>query len=222
MPPERPVRVEPVQSILAILAILSRTYPDARYYLTFSNPLELLVAAILSAQVKDEVVNAVTPAFFQTYRTAQAYAEADLEEMLHLIGRVTFAGAKARHIQAACRLILERHGGNVPDTIEALIALPGIGRKTANAILINGFNKIEGIVVDTHVIRVAGRLGWTRQKNPDKIEQDLIRIVPRDDWARVTWLLKAHGRAVCRAPVPACSRCVVAASCPQAGVTQHV
>lgn len=204
-----------------VLATLTRTYPDARYYLAFSNPLELLVAAILSAQVKDEVVNAVTPALFKAYRTAQAYAEADPEELIGLISRVTFAGAKARHIQAACRLIEDQHGGKVPDTMETLVALPGIGRKTANAILINAFKKIVGIVVDTHVIRVAGRLGWTRWKDPEKIEQDLMRVVPRPDWARVTWLLKAHGRTVCRAPVPACSRCVVAASCPKAGVTKQ-
>ncbi len=218
MPPERPGRIEPV---LAVLAILTQAYPDARYYLTFSNPLELLVAALLSAQVKDEVVNTVTPALFKTYRTPRAYAEADLEALIRLVSRVSFAGAKARHIQAACRIIEDQHGGQVPDTIETLTRLPGIGRKTANVILINGFQKIVGIVVDTHVIRVAGRLGWTRWKDPEKIEQDLMRQIPREDWARVTWLLKAHGRAVCRAPVPACSRCTLVPYCPKAGVTRH-
>ncbi|MEW6325410.1 MAG: endonuclease III [Nitrospirota bacterium] len=205
-----------------VLVKLQRLYPNARYYLNFSNPLELLVAAILSAQVRDTIVNATTPALFKKYTTARDYARADLETLIKEISPVSFPGNKARHIKAACAMLVERHGGNVPETMEELVELPGIGRKTANAILINAFGKVDGIVVDTHVIRVAYRLGWTKSKNPEKIEQDLISIIPKENWARITWLLKDHGRAVCRAPVPLCSKCALEPDCPKAGVTKRL
>ena len=198
-----------------ILSKLKTAYPDARYYLNFSNPLELLVAAILSAQVRDTVVNSVTPALFKKYKTASAYAKADRETLLREIMPVTFPANKARHIQEACRIIHEQYQGTVPDTMEELVALPGIGRKTAHAILINAFGKVEGIVVDTHVIRVAYRLGWTRHKDPEKIERDLIQIIPRKEWMKTPWLLKAHGRAVCKAPTPDCRRCILEPLCPK-------
>jgi len=203
-----------------ILATLKRLYPNARYYLDFSNPLELLVAAILSAQVRDTVVNATTPKLFQKYKTAQDYARADLETLITEISPVSFPANKAKHIKEACKLLVAKYHGNVPKTMEELVELPGIGRKTANAILINAFGRVEGIVVDTHVMRVAYRLGWMTSQKPEKIEQDLMKLIPKEDWARITWLLKDHGRAVCSAPVPACSRCVLEPDCPKAGVTK--
>ncbi|HTP41995.1 MAG TPA: endonuclease III, partial [Nitrospiria bacterium] len=183
--------------------------------------LELLVAAILSAQVRDTVVNATTPALFKKYRMARDYAHADLQRLIKDIRPVSFPANKARHIKAACAMLVQKHKGTVPDTLDQLIELPGIGRKTANAILINAFGKVEGIVVDTHVIRVAFRLGWTKNTKPEKIEQDLMRLIPKADWKKVPWLLKDHGRSVCTAPVPACSRCALGAKCPKAGVTRR-
>ncbi len=201
---------------------LKKHYPKAKYYLNFSNPLELMVAAILSAQVRDEVVNAATPALFKKYKTAKDYANADIEEMINYINRITFAGNKARNIKAACKILVEKYNGKVPDAIEALTELHGIGRKTANAILINGFNKIVGIPCDTHVIRVSYRLGWTKNTNPDKIEQDLMKLFPKKEWKKIPYMLKDHGRAICRAPVPECSRCFLSDVCPKQGVTKRV
>jgi endonuclease-3 len=204
------------------LGQLKRLYPKARYYLNFSTPLELLVAAILSAQVRDTVVNATTPALFKKYKTARDYARADLQTLIGDIRPISFPANKARHIKEACKILVERHHGNVPETLDQLVELPGIGRKTANAILINAFGKVEGIVVDTHVIRVAFRLRWTKQVKPEKIEQDLMKLIPKADWEKVPWLLKDHGRLVCTAPVPACSRCALETKCPKAGVTKFV
>jgi endonuclease-3 len=210
-----------LQQASKVLAELKKLYPNARYYLNFSSPLELVVAAILSAQVRDVVVNATTPQLFEKYKTAQDYAQADLETLIKEISPVTFPANKAKYIKQACKILVEKYHGKVPGTVEQLVELPGIGRKTANAILINAFGKVEGIVVDTHVIRVAYRLGWTKNKNPDKIEQDLIKIIPKSDWARITWLLKDHGRAVCKAPVPNCGQCRLESYCTKAGVTQQ-
>lgn len=207
---------------IQVVKLLKKEYPHAKYYLNFSTPLELLVAAILSAQVRDEVVNAATPALFRKYKTAKDYAEADLEELIGHIKTITFAGNKARNIRAACKIIAERHKGRVPETIEELTALPGIGRKTANAILINAFGKVVGIPCDTHVIRLSYRLGWTKNRNPGKIEKDLMNLLPKDEWKKIPYLLKDHGRAVCKAPLPACSKCVVSKLCPKQGVTKRV
>lgn len=205
----------------ALLGKLKALYPNARYYLNFSTPLELLVAAILSAQVRDTVVNATTPALFKKYRSADEYARADLETLTREIKAITFSANKAKYIKQACAILDEKYHGRVPETLEQLVELPGIGRKTAHAILINAFGKVEGVVVDTHVIRVAFRLGWTKNTKPDKIEQDLMTLIPKADWAKATWLLKDHGRAVCSAPVPACSRCALEPDCPKAGVTKR-
>jgi endonuclease-3 len=205
-----------------VLSELKKLYPHAKYYLNFSSPLELLVATILSAQTRDTVVNATTPPLFKKYKTAEDYARADLETLIRDISPVSFPANKAKYIRQACKILSEKYHGMVPDTMSALVELPGIGRKTANAILINVFEKIEGIVVDTHVIRLSYRLGWTKNKNPEKIEQDLIKSIPQNDWAQITWLLKEHGRAICRAPVPVCSRCVLEPLCPKAGVTKRV
>lgn len=207
---------------VALLGKLKQLYPNAHYYLNFSTPLELLVAAILSAQVRDTVVNATTPALFKKYKSTNDYARADLETLTREIKAITFSANKAKHIKGACTILVEQYQGNVPDTLEQLVELPGIGRKTAHAILINAFGKVEGVVVDTHVIRVAYRLGWTMNTKPEKIEQDLMKIIPKADWARVTWLLKDHGRAVCSAPIPSCSRCALEADCPKAGVTKQM
>jgi len=199
-----------------IIHILKKEYPNAKYYLNFSNPLQLMVAAILSAQVRDTVVNSVTEKLFQKYKTPQDFTNVKGEEL----EPITFAFNKAKHIQAAAKILVEKYHGKVPDTMEDLTTLPGIGRKTANAILINGFNKVQGIVVDTHVIRVTYRFGLTKNTDPEKIEKDLMAIVPREDWKVFPWLMKDHGRAVCRAPIPSCSKCILNRICPKAGVTE--
>lgn len=204
------------------ITLLKKEYPHAKYYLNFSNPLELLVAAILSAQVRDEVVNATTPHLFRRYKTASDYAAAPLSELENTIKSITFYKNKAKNIKGACKILDSKYGGKVPKTIDELTELPGIGRKTANAILINAFDIVIGIPVDTHVIRVSYRLGWTKQKNPDKIEQDLMKIIPKGAWKNIPYLLKDHGRAVCKAPVPECSRCVLTNLCPKQGVTKRV
>ncbi len=203
---------------LEVLRILKKTYPGAKYYLNFKTPLDLLVAAILSAQVRDEVVNAATPELFKHYKKAEDYAQATVSDLLKYVGKVSFAGAKAKNIIAACKILVEKHKGQVPKTVEELDALPGIGRKTAIVILTNAFNIVPGVVVDTHVLRVGYRLGWTKQKDPDKVEEDLNKLIPENQWKEVQWLLKAHGRAICQAPTPNCSKCPVNKLCPKQGV----
>lgn len=201
-----------------VLAILQKTYPGARYYLNFKTPLELLVAAILSAQVRDEVVNASTPALFAECKTVKDYATASVDELLKYIHKITFAGNKAKNIIAACKILDEKYDGKVPKTLAELTELPGIGRKTAIAILSNGFDIVDGVVVDTHVLRVSYRLGWTKNANPEKIEKDLNNKIDKKWWKKTQWLLKAHGRAVCKAPIPFCSKCPVVHLCPKQGV----
>ncbi|MGQ9602282.1 MAG: endonuclease III [Candidatus Bipolaricaulia bacterium] len=201
-----------------ILEALEEAYPDVHYYLDFSNPLELLVAAVLSAQCRDEVVNATTAELFKKYRRAEDYANAPLAELERALAKIPFYRNKAKNIQEACRVLVERYGGEVPQTAEELMNLPGIGRKTANAILQNAFDKVEGIVVDTHVIRLAQRLGLSQSKDPEKIEQDLMALFPRSAWKRLPWLFKAHGRAVCTAQRPRCSECGLSALCPKVGL----
>jgi endonuclease-3 len=205
---------------LDVLNILRKTYPGAKYYLNFKTPLDLLVAAILSAQVRDEVVNAATAELFKHYKKAEDYAKASVNDLLKHISKVSFAGAKAKNIIAACKILVQNHKGQVPNTVEELDALPGIGRKTAIVILTNAFDIVPGVVVDTHVLRVGYRLGWTKQKNPDKVEEDLNRLIPEKHWKETQWLLKAHGRAICQAPTPYCSKCPVNKLCPKQGVTK--
>jgi endonuclease-3 len=197
-----------------ILALLDRHYPEARCSLSFSTPLELLVATILSAQCTDERVNQVTPALFAKYRTAAAYAAADPEELQRQIRPTGFFRNKAAAIIGAAAAIAVRHGGEVPRTLEELTALPGVGRKTANVILGNAFG-VPGVVVDTHVGRIARRLGWSTADDPVKVEQDLMRLIPRERWVRLSHQLIAHGRAICRAPRPRCAECFLDATlCP--------
>ncbi|MEM3154904.1 MAG: endonuclease III [Candidatus Woesearchaeota archaeon] len=205
-----------------VLKILKKAYPKAKYYLNFKTPLELLVAAILSAQVRDEIVNASTPELFAKYKNADDYAKASVADLLKYISKVTFAGNKAKHIIEACKILVKKHNGRVPKTIEELTELPGIGRKTAIVIQTNAFDIVSGVVVDTHVIRVSYRLGWTKNTNPDKIEKDLNALIPKAHWKETQWLLKAHGRAVCQAPTPYCSKCPVAKLCPKAGVKKKL
>ena len=203
-----------------IISRLRKEYPDTKYYLDFSNPVDLVVASILSAQCRDTVVNATTKNIFRKYKTAKDYANAPLSQLENDIKSITFFKNKAKNIKDACKLIAE-HDGKVPDTMAALLELPGIGRKTANVILINAFNKVEGIVVDTHVIRLAYRFGWTKQKNPEKIEKELMTIISRKDWKVIPHLMKDHGRAVCIA-VPKCDKCFLNKICPMQGVTKKL
>jgi endonuclease-3 len=202
--------------VAEILAILQQTYPDAHCALEFTTPLELLVATILSAQCTDERVNLVTRTLFQRYRTLEDYATADLEELARAIQSTGFYRQKARSIQRCCELLLTQHGGVIPDSMEALVRLPGVGRKTANVILGNALHRPQGIAVDTHVQRLAQRLGLTADTNPDKIERVLMALVPRDRWTLLSHLLIFHGRAICKARAPQCAICPVQHLCPSA------
>jgi endonuclease-3 len=202
------------QRFADIMAILRETYPDAHCALHFSTPLELLIATILSAQCTDERVNAITPRLFRKYRTAADYASADLEALANDVRSTGFYRQKARTIQRCCAMLLTEHGGEVPDTMEALVRLPGVGRKTANVLLGNAFHRPQGIAVDTHVKRLAQRLGLTGETNPDRIEQDLTALVPRDAWTLISHLLIFHGRVICKARVPQCQICSVHHLCP--------
>ena len=204
-----------------IISLLKKEYPNTKYYLDFSNPIELVVAAILSAQCRDVIVNATTKNLFRKYKTAGSYAAAPLGQLENDIKSITFFKNKAKNIKEACNIIDEKYNGKVPDTMEQLVELPGIGRKTANAILINAFDKVEGVVVDTHVIRVSYRLGMTKNKNPEKIEKDLMLAIPKKDWKVFPHLMKDHGRAVC-ATAPQCSSCALNKLCPKRGVTNSL
>jgi endonuclease-3 len=199
---------------LEILARLKATYPDAHCELDFSSPLELLVATILSAQCKDKRVNLVTKSLFKKYRTARDYAEAPVGELEAEIKSTGFYRNKARSIQQACRALVEKHGGEVPRSMEALVELGGVGRKTANVVLGNAFGLAEGIVVDTHVMRLAGLLGLSGEKDPVKIEVDLQKLVPQEDWTLASHLLIWHGRRRCVARRPDCARCEIKSLCP--------
>ncbi|MEQ1859363.1 MAG: endonuclease III [Chthoniobacteraceae bacterium] len=201
-----------------VWAALARTYPDAHCELDYSNPLELLIATILSAQCTDVRVNIVTRALFRRCRTARDFAEITQEELERLVQSTGFFRNKAKNIRACCADLVAKHGGEVPRDLDALIALAGVGRKTANVVLGNAFGMNEGVVVDTHVQRLSGRLGFTREKTPEKIEQDLMKLVPREDWALLSHWLIWHGRRRCMARKPDCARCEVAALCPKFGV----
>jgi len=201
------------------MEILNRTYPDARSALDFASPLQLLIATILSAQCTDARVNQVTPALFARYPDARALAEAPQEELEAVIRPTGFFRNKARAIRAASADIVLKHGGEVPRTLEELTGLHGVGRKTANVVLGNAFG-IPGLVVDTHVTRVANRLGFTRNTDAVKIEHDLMAIVPRERWTVFSHWLILHGRAVCVARRPRCSVCPLLPHCPQIGVSK--
>jgi endonuclease-3 len=199
-----------------VTARLKAEYPDARTELDWSNPLELLVATILSAQTTDVQVNRVTEDLFVKYRSAEDYADAAPEDLAEDIRPTGFYRNKARSLQGMARALVEEHGGEVPSTMTELVALPGVGRKTANVVLGNAFGANEGIVVDTHVRRVSGRLGLTRNQDPVKIEQDLMGSVPEEDWTIFSRLLILHGRRTCKARKPDCPNCVLNDICPSA------
>jgi len=201
-----------------ITRILSETYPDAKVALNFSTPLEMLVATILSAQCTDERVNQVTKTLFEKYRTCQDYLKVPESELAADIKPTGFFNQKTRSIRGACQRIAEIFGGEVPDTMEDLLTLPGVARKTANIVLGNAFGNVEGIAVDTHVRRLAERLGFSGEKDPDKIERDLMRLVPRENWFPFTYVLIEHGRTLCTSRNPKCEICPVNRLCPSSRV----
>ena len=202
----------------AVLRRLKKAYPDAKCALDHQSPLQLLIATILSAQCTDARVNIVTPALFSKYATAADYARSPRGVLEREIRTTGFFNSKAKSIRLACAAIAAEHGGKVPDTMEKLLELPGVGRKTANVILGNAFGKDEGFVVDTHVGRLARRLGFTRQQDPVKVEQDLNGIVPKGKRTLGAHLLIFHGRRICGARKPLCEDCPVNALCPKIGV----
>lgn len=212
----REPRSQETTRVKKILAILRKTYPNARCALHYRNPLELLIATILSAQCTDERVNRVTPGLFEKYRSAEDYARASVDSLANEIRSLGFFRNKAKSVIACCKAIVEKHAGEVPKTMAELTALPGVGRKTANVVLGNAFGIQEGITVDTHVRRVAARLGLTQHTDPDKIEEDLMRIVPRKDWAMASHWLIWHGRLRCVARKPDCAGCELSELCPSA------
>lgn len=196
---------------------LAKLYPDAHCALHHNNALELLVATILSAQCTDERVNKVTPALFQRYPDARAFAESEQGDLETMIQSTGFFRNKAKSIRACCRMLVDQHGGKVPGTMEELVPLPGVGRKTANVILGNAFG-VPGIPVDTHVTRLSRRMGLTEHEDPVKIEADLMKLIPKDEWTMFGHRMIFHGRQVCQARKPNCAGCAVAKWCPKIGV----
>ena len=207
---ERRARVE------QMIPRLEGAYDDLEITLDHSSPLELVVATILSAQCTDARVNQVTPDLFDRYRTAEDYAGADREELEELIRSTGFYRNKAKYIQGMARKLVEEHDGRVPRSMEALTELPGVARKTANVILSNAFERNEGVVVDTHVQRVSRRLGLTDHERPEKIEEDLMEVLPRERWRSFAWRLILHGRNTCSARSPSCGDCILEDLCPSA------
>ncbi|TXT46327.1 MAG: Endonuclease III [Limisphaerales bacterium] len=206
------------QRTAVVIAALQRAYPGAHCELNYSSPLELLIATILSAQCTDKRVNLVTAELFQRYRTARDFAEAPPADLEQAVRSTGFYRNKARNIQACCRKLVERHGGEVPRTMAELTALDGAGRKTANVVLGNAFGINVGVVVDTHVARLSQRLGLTRQTTPERIEQELMKLVPREQWALFSHWLIWHGRRRCAARKPDCAGCELRTLCPRVGV----
>jgi len=204
--------------IAAILAALPKIYPDAHCELNHCNPLELLIATILSAQCTDKRVNLVTAELFKKYRTAAAFAAAPLADLEEAVKTTGFFRNKAKNIQACCRQLLEKHGGEVPRSMDELTALAGAGRKTANVVLGNAFGINVGVVVDTHVARLSQRLGLTRESTPEKIETDLMKLVPQAQWTLFSHWLIWHGRRRCDARKPDCAACELQTLCPRTGV----
>jgi len=197
-----------------IIARLRKAYPDARCSLNHSNPLELLIATILSAQCTDERVNIVTADLFRKYHSCSDYLKAPTSELQNDIRTTGFFRNKTKSIQGACKMLNEQYHDVVPQNIDELLKLPGVARKTANVVLGNAFGIASGIVVDTHVSRLSQRLGLTKNKQPDKIERDLVEVVPKTDWIDFSHLLIYHGRKICKARKPLCESCVVEKYCP--------
>jgi endonuclease-3 len=204
------------ERVLKIIDLLEKEYPDAKTALHYSSPLEILIATILSAQCTDKRVNIVTRSLFKKYRTAQDYANADLAELEQDIRSTGFYRNKAKNIKKACRLLIEKYDSRVPSTMEQLLELSGVARKTANIVLSNAYGVTVGIAVDTHVRRLAQRLGLSKNNNPNKIEADLMQEVPKSQWKKIADLLIFHGRNVCTARKPKCSSCSLNKICPSA------
>ncbi|HSU83418.1 MAG TPA: endonuclease III [Thermoanaerobaculia bacterium] len=201
-----------------ILARLRREYPRTRLALDFQSPLQLLMATVLAAQCTDQKVNEVTPPLFRRYPTARDFAAADLAELEEMVRQTGFFRNKARALKNLGMTLVAEHGGEVPDAMEPLVALPGVGRKTANVVLGNAFGRNEGIAVDTHVQRLSRRLFLTGEEDPEKIERDLTALLPQEEWTRFALLLQDHGRKVCKARKPECAVCPVADLCPSAEI----
>jgi len=201
----------------AVYRILSKTYPEIRCELDFKNPLELIVATVLSAQCTDKRVNTITPALFKKYKTAKAYAGADIHQLEELVYQTGFYRAKARHIKGIGIKLLEEFNGEVPSTLEELITLPGVGRKTANVVLGHAFD-IPGITVDTHFGRLSRRFGWTKEMDPVKVERIVGELIPQKEWTNLSQRMIWHGRRICHSRKPACGACPVAKMCPSVGI----
>ena len=206
-------RVNDKTTVLRIIELLEKEFPDARIALHYTNPLELLIATILSAQCTDERVSTVTKTLFKKYRKAKDYANADLKELEQEIKSTGFYRNKAKNIKKCCQMLVEKFHSQPPKTMSEMLELPGVARKTANIVLQNAYGVVEGIAVDTHVRRVSARLGLTENEDPDKIEQDLMRIVPKEKWMRITDLLIFLGRRVCAARKPKCQACMLNRIC---------
>lgn len=213
---ERKARIDKKTHVLNIIRLLEKEHPDTKITLDCTNPLELLIATILSAQCTDKRVNIVTKTLFKKYKTPKDYADADIEELEEDIKSTGFYRNKAKNIKKCCQLLIEKFNSKVPKTMNELLELPGVARKTANIVLSNAYGIIEGIAVDTHVRRLAKRLGLTENEDQDKIERDLMEITPKAQWAKITDLLIFHGRRVCLAKVPKCEICVLNKICPSA------
>ncbi|GBL28199.1 endonuclease III [Actinomycetes bacterium] len=212
-----PADSETRKSARAVYRILSKTYPEIRCELDFKNPLELIVATVLSAQCTDKRVNTVTPALFKKYKTAKAYAGADIHQLEELVFQTGFYRAKARHIKGIGIKLLEEFNGEVPSTLEELITLPGVGRKTANVVLGHAFD-IPGITVDTHFGRLSRRFGWTKEMDPVKVERIVGELIPQKEWTNLSQRMIWHGRRVCHSRKPACGACPLTKLCPSVGI----
>ncbi len=212
--PTPKIYLEPKQRVTQIIAQLEKLYPNAKTALNWTNPLELLIATMLSAQTTDVQVNIVTQKLFKKYHTAKDYADADIAELEADIRSTGFYHNKARNLKGCCQLLIQKFNGQVPKTMDELIELPGVARKTANIVLYNAYGVTAGIAVDTHVTRLSQRLGLTESDKQNTIEQDLMAITPKDKWMPLTDLLIFHGRQVCTAKKPQCGICVLNKICP--------
>ena len=201
----------------AIYRILSKSYPDVHCELDFKNPLQLLIATVLSAQCTDKRVNAVTPALFKRYKNVKDFAGADLRELQQIIKSTGFFRAKAKNIKGLSLAIVERHGGKVPNSLDELVKLPGVGRKTANVVLGHAFDT-PGITVDTHFGRLSRRFGWTKETDPVKVEFEVMELIPRKEWTNLSQRMIWHGRRVCHSRKPACGACPLQKLCPSFGI----
>jgi endonuclease III len=204
-----------------VYEFLKKEYPFSKIALNFSNPLELLISVMLSAQCTDVRVNIVTKVLFKRYKTVHDYANSDINELKKIIFSTGFYNNKAKNIQNTCKIIIKEHNSKVPNTMDDLIKLPGVARKTANIVLSNAYGINAGIAIDTHMIRINTRLGLTKNKDPNKIEQDLIKVLPKELWNKYTYVIIEHGRAVCKAPKPLCSKCIIEDKCPKISVIKY-